>query len=61
MFLIGWGFVENGIVTKYSLPHIALIATLALIQIKTISTMFTLDKKYFFGKVAALETARENA
>lgn len=47
MFLIGWGFIENDIVTKYSLVHYSLIAFLALIQIKTIGTIRKLDNKYF--------------
>lgn len=47
MFLIGWGFIENDIITKYSIIHYSLIAGFALIQIKTIGTIRKLDNKYF--------------
>lgn len=46
MFLIGWGFIENGVITKYSSVHYSLIALFAIIQFKTIATIFKLDKKY---------------
>ncbi len=47
MFFIGWGLIETGIMVKYSYVHLGSIALLAIIQYKTIRTMFTLDKKYF--------------
>lgn len=57
MFLIGWGFIENDIIAKYSYLHYSLIAALAIIQLKTIGTIFKLDKKYFSKKTDVLQTA----
>lgn len=45
MFYIGMGIVKTGLVTKFSWAHIVLLVPFVLIQIKTIFTLFKLDKK----------------
>jgi len=46
MFFIHWGLVFNGVFPKYSIAHFVLIALLAIVQFKTITTVFKLNKKF---------------
>jgi hypothetical protein len=46
MFFIQWGLIFNGVITAHSTAHYILIAALALIQYKTVKTVFKLNKKF---------------
>lgn len=46
MFFIQWGLIYNEVITKYSFLHLLLIALLAIVQFKTITTVFKLNKKF---------------
>ena len=46
MFFIHWGLIFNGVVVKYSIVHYVLIILLAIIQFKTVITIFKLNKKF---------------
>ncbi len=48
MFFIHWGLIFNGVITPYSTMHYILIAGLAVIQYKTVKTVFKLNKKFGF-------------
>ena len=48
MFFIQWGLIYNEVIEKYSFLHLFLIALLAIIQFKTIITIFKLNKKFGF-------------
>ena len=45
MFFVHPGLVQTGVIAKFSLPYYILIALLAFVQIKTILTMWKLDRK----------------
>jgi len=45
MFFVHVGLVTTGLVTKFSLPYLLLIAPLVYVQFKTIRVMLKLDRK----------------
>ncbi|GGM26435.1 hypothetical protein GCM10011351_10170 [Paraliobacillus quinghaiensis] len=45
MFFIHWGFVKNGIVTQFSPIYFAMLLPFIYVQIKTIVTLFKLNRK----------------
>ena len=45
MFFVHLGLIKNRILLGYSFPHVTLIVLLALVQLKTIITIFSLDRK----------------
>jgi len=47
MFFIHWGLVKTDIVTMFSPVHFALLALVALLQVRTIQTLIHLDRKLF--------------
>ncbi|WP_217587551.1 TsoY family (seleno)protein [Lentibacillus saliphilus] len=47
MFFIHWGFVQNGILTKFSPVYFVMLVPYVFIQFKTLSVMFKLNKKHF--------------
>lgn len=47
MFFIGWGLVETGLVEKFSIVHLALLAVVLGIQLVTARTAFVLNRKHF--------------
>lgn len=55
MFFVGWGLVKTQIVTMYSPAYFIILAPLVFIQIKTIQTIFKLNKKHF-----KMNKAKEN-
>jgi len=46
MFFVQWGLIYNEVIEKYSFLHLFSIALLAVIQAKTIVTVFKLNKKF---------------
>nr|CAA6824519.1 MAG: Unknown protein [uncultured Thiotrichaceae bacterium] len=44
-FFIHLGLISSGLVEKYSIAHMVLLAPIVLLQVKTIMTMFTLNSK----------------
>ncbi|WP_284140230.1 MULTISPECIES: hypothetical protein [unclassified Virgibacillus] len=47
MFFIHWGFVQNGIVTKFSPIYFIMLVPYVFVQLKTLSIMFKINKKHF--------------
>lgn len=47
MFFIHWGLVSNGIVERFSVPHLALLAAVGALQVITVVTLLRLNRKLF--------------
>ncbi len=47
MFFIHWGFVKTGIVTQFSAVYFAMLVPFVIVQLKSITTIFKLNKKLF--------------
>lgn len=61
MFLIHFGLVQTGLLVKFSWPYYGLIALLAMVQIKTVLTMWKLDHKLLRPDRSAPATGGEIA
>ncbi len=58
-FFVAYGLVANGIITKHGLAYFILYAAIIGLQVKTIATLFRLDKKLLRRGAPALNSKLE--